>query len=145
MKHLKSYNSFNLNEEVLIESDDRQNFIDEIKDIFIDTVVDNSNIEELSNEDNYDSIKDFPGIFYHLNDYQLSLDINNPYLEVLIYSGYDYFDQFENMQILLNKFCEIVDNIGYEVIQEMDIKEYIDSNEDDYYPEAFVIKIIYRK
>ena len=81
---VKSTEMTYLNEELLIERDDRKDFIDEIKDIFIDEIVDVWDIEQLPHDLEEDD--ETPGIFYDFNDYALSIDLDYPYLEISVVS-----------------------------------------------------------
>lgn len=102
-----------LNEELLIERDDREDFIHEIKDIFIDEIVDVWDIEQLPVDLEEDD--ETPGIFYDFNDYPLSVDLDHPYLEILMWCGGDYLDKFKRMKKSINNFNERIRGLGYEV------------------------------
>lgn len=134
-----------LNEELLIEWDDRQDFINEIKDIFIDEVVDVFDIEEMPDGEEYGEGEDLPGIFYHFNDIKLALDLDRPYLEILIYHGEDHRDKFERMEYTLTKFLNRVKNLGYRCEFGQEFNDYIEYLEDGYFSDdyAFTIDVYY--
>lgn len=133
-----------LNEEVLIEFEDREDFIDEIKDVFIDEIVDVGNIEQLPSDLPEDD--ETPGIFYDFNDFYLSLDLENPHLEILMWCGSDYLDKFERMEESINKFAERIKSLGYKV--EMNsVAEYLNFelyDLDGGGNDPFTIKIYYK-
>jgi hypothetical protein len=132
-----------LNEELLIEWDDRESFVNEIKDIFNDEIVDLWDIEQLPEGEEYGEGEELPGIFYDFNEYPLALDLDKPYLEVCLWSGNYYYDTFSLMQSSLTKFVNRVRGLGYECNQVMSMKEYLDYTEDEINPEAFEIKVYY--
>jgi len=131
-----------LNEEVLIEFEDRQDFIDEIKDVFIDEIVDVWDIEQLPHD--LEEGDETPGIFYDFNDYPLIIDLDRPYLKVCIWSGNYYYDKLESMQESFDRFVDRVRKMGYECNQVMSMKEYLDYTEDEFSPEPLVIKVYYK-
>ena len=131
-----------LNEELLIERDDREDFINEIKDIFIDEIVDVWDIEQLP--DDLEEGDETPGIFYDFNDYPLSVDLDRPYLEVCIWSGNYYYDKLERMQESFDRFVDRVRKIGYECNQVMSMEEYLDYTKDEFSPEPLVITVYYK-
>ena len=133
-----------LNEELLIEDDDRGDFINEIKDIFIDEIVDVWDIEQLPHD--LEDGDETPGIFYDFNDYPLSVDLDNPYLEILMWYGYDYYDKFESMEESINNFAERIKSLGYKVGMNS-VAEYLNFELYDLYGggnDPFTIKIYYK-
>ena len=133
-----------LNEEVLIEFEDRQDFIDEIKDVFIDEIVDVWDIEQLPHD--LDEDDETPGIFYDFNDFYLSLDKEDPYLEILMWYGYDYYDKFESMEESINNFAKRIKSLGYKVGMNS-VAEYLNFELYDLYNggnDPFTIKIYYK-
>ena len=131
-----------LNEELLIEFEDREDFINEIKDVFIDEIVDVWDIEQLP--DDLDEGEETPGIFYDFNDYPLAVDLDRPYLEVCIWSGNYYYDKLERMQESFDRFVDRVRKIGYECNQVMSMEEYLDYTKDEFSPEPLVITVYYK-
>jgi hypothetical protein len=132
-----------LNEELLIERDDRKDFIGEIKDIFIDEIVDVWDIEQLPADLEED--EETPGIFYDFNDYALSIDLDYPYLEILMWCGGDYLDKFKRMEKSINNFNERIRGLGYEVKMnqfENQFQNLLYNGEIVHYP--FEIKIYYK-
>lgn len=127
-----------LNEELLIEEDDRKDFINDIKDIFIDEIVDVWDIEQLPHDLEED--EETPGIFYDFNDYALSIDLDYPYLEILMWCGGDYLDKFERMEKSINNFTERIRGLGYEVI----MNQFENQFKTVVYGEPFEIKIYYK-
>ena len=133
-----------LNEELLIEWDDRESFVNEIKDVFNDEIVDVWDIEQLPEGEEYGEGEELPGIFYDFNDFQLRLDLENPYIEILIWSGNYYYDKLERMQSSLDKFQKRIKDLGYKCEQGMSMQEYIEYSEDNWNPEPLVITIYYK-
>jgi hypothetical protein len=129
-----------LNEELLIEFEDREDFINEIKDVFIDEIVDVWDIEQLP--DDLDEGEETPGIFYDFNEHFLALDLKNPYLEILMWCGYNYYDRFEQMNTSLLNFIERVKGLGYECKQEISLEDYMIYADFDKSP--FEIRIYYK-
>jgi len=127
-----------LTEELLIDYDDKKNFIDEIKDVFIDEIVDVWNIEKLPPDLEEDD--ETPGIFYDFNNFYLALDLDKPYLEILMWYGYDYYDKFERMEESINKFADRVNYLGYRVSMNSVAEHLIFEAEG----EPFEIKIYYK-
>jgi hypothetical protein len=142
MRYLKMY------EELSIDWNDKQDFIKEIKDIFLDEVVDKTDIELFpDNEAN-------SGVFYHFNDFPLSLGMDKPYLEIcLYYGGDDYrsanknWRKLKGMQPILNKFIDRVRVSGFQCNQVMSMEEYEEYSEDTSYEvnnrEPLVITVYY--
>lgn len=131
-----------LNEELLIERDDREDFINEIKDIFIDEIVDVFDIEELPED--LEEGADTPGIFYDFNEYYLSLDLESPYLEILIWVGDKYLDKFHGMQLAISNFVKRVKSLGYNFRVDS-VKRYIDFSVNEWdVQDPFDIRIYYK-
>jgi len=128
-----------LQEELLIEFEDREGFVDEIKDIFIDEIVDVWDIEELPADLEED--EETPGIFYDFNDTYLALDLDKPYLEILMWCGYNHYDRFEQMTTSLVNFIERVKGLGYEVKNQV-VSDYI--LDADFDKDPFQIRIFYK-
>jgi hypothetical protein len=131
-----------LNEELLVEFEDREDFINEIKDVFIDEIVDVWDIEQLP--DDLDEGEETPGIFYDFNDFYLALDLDKPYLKILMWYGYDYYDKFERMQSSFDRFVDRVRRMGYVCNQVMSMEEYLDYTKDEFSPEPLVITVYYK-
>jgi len=136
-----------LNEELLIEEDDRGDFINEIKDIFIDEIVDVWDIEQLPHDLEED--EETPGIFYDFNDYALSVDSDKPYLEILMWVGDDYHDKFERMDESINNFTERIRGLGYECLSNyeisgMNVNQYLAYCSDTTNNEPYEIRIYYK-
>jgi hypothetical protein len=102
MRYLKTIN------EMLIEWDDRRNFISEITSIFIDEVVDNSNIEELPI-----GLEEIDGLYYDVSDIFLALDLERPYLSILIYSN--SIHDFLSIKEEIIKFVYKLKSLGFVV------------------------------
>ena len=128
-----------LNEEVLVEFDDKEDFINEIKDIFIDEIVDVFDIEELPA--GLEEGAETPGIFYDFNELYLSLDLEAPYLEIQIWVGDRYLDKFRGMTIAIGNFLKRVKYLGYNSHADL-VTKYIANQwyEDD----SFDIRIYYK-
>jgi len=136
---VKSAEMTYLNEELLTEFEDREGFVDEIKDIFIDEIVDVWDIEELPADLEED--EETPGIFYDFNDTYLALDLDKPYLEILMWCGYNHYDRFEQMTTSLVNFIERVKGLGYEVKNQV-VSDYILNA--DFDKDPFQINIYYK-
>jgi hypothetical protein len=100
MRYLKTIN------EMLIDNDDRKNFISEITSIFIDEVVDNSNIEELP----YD-LEEIDGLYYDIVEIFLAVDLPDPYLEIGIWSSSS--DDFLSIKKQVINFIEKLQSLGF--------------------------------
>lgn len=137
-----------LNEELLlIEDDNKQDFINEIKDIFIDEIVDVFDIEQLPHDLEDDD--ETPGIFYDFNDYFLNLSESRAFLEILMWVGGDYHDKFERMDESINKFIQRVRGLGYECLSNYDlsgvtVNQYLDYCSDTTNSEPYEIRIYYK-
>jgi hypothetical protein len=127
-----------LNEELLIEWNDRESFVNEIKDVFIDEIVDVWDIDQIPVDLEEDD--ETPGIFYDFNDFYLALDLDKPYLEILMWYGYDYYDKFERMEESINKFADRVNHLGYRVSMNS-VAEHLNFEPEG---EPFEIKIYYK-
>jgi hypothetical protein len=125
-----------LKEELLIEWNDKKDFISEIKNVFLDEVVDVWDIEQLP--DDLEEDDETPGIFYDFNDYALSVDLDRPYLEILIWYSYDYYDKFGSMEKSIDNFANRIRGLGYEVSMNS-VAEYLNFEDDG----PFEIKIYY--
>ena len=102
MKYLKTIN------EMLIDREDRENFISEITSIFIDEVVDKSIIDELPSQ-----LEEIDGLYYDVSDIFLAADLDRPYLSVLIYS--DTIHDFLSIKDEIIKFVYKLESIGFVV------------------------------
>lgn len=111
MRYLKNFNQ--LNEEVLIEYDDRKLFINEIVSIFTNEVIDNfDSLEELDSSIDIDTL--YSGIYYEYEDIYLALDLNEPFFSVNIYT--QDTELFEQIIPFLCYFYEKINYLKFDVI-----------------------------
>ena len=83
MRYLKKWNE--INEEVLIEREERKSFTNEIIAIFTDEVIDNfDDIDEIDNTIDID--RSYEGIYYECDQTYLALDLENPYFSIKIHT-----------------------------------------------------------
>lgn len=129
------------NEEVLIEHEERKDFIELIKEIFMEEVVDKWDIEQLPDDNEEGS--ELPGIFYDIHDIYLAIDSPKPHLEINLWSGNYYYDKFEQMESSIDNFVKRVNRMGYKCEYNYPFKEYIKYTEIEFDPEPFEIKIYY--
>lgn len=110
MRYLKKFN--HLNEEVLIERQERDSFINEIVAIFTDEVIDNFDIiYEL--DDTIDIDTSYNGIYYEYDDLYLSLDLEYPYFSIEIHTQDP--ELFERIIPFLCDFYEKLHSLSFDI------------------------------
>lgn len=150
MRYLKRFN-----EEVLVGYDERKRFLEDIEIAFINNVVDHSELLHLPDEEEFEN-----GFYYQINDFFMSLDLNEPFLEILIWCDEKFIGEMLALEKPIERFFRNVSNFGYDfaiLLSDIDIwtnygkkirKSLVDYTDNIYYEgsdsdSAFKIKIYY--
>ena len=110
MRYLRKWNE--INEEVLIEREERKSFTNEIIAIFTDEVIDNfDDIDEIDNTIDID--RSYEGIYYECDQTYLALDLENPYFSIKIHTQSP--ELLEQIISLLCNFYKKLNDLRFEV------------------------------
>lgn len=124
---------------MLIEWKEKESFISDIESLFFD-IVDEYNIEELP--DDIDIGEDINGIYYHINDFPLRVDLEKPYVEILIWIGNEDLYRFEKFSMGLNSLALKLSKLGFKSSME-NMDEYLSYAGSEWNPEPYTIIIYY--